>query len=288
MTPDLEAKLVKWSKPPSVSEQERSANAERIIRNAIQSSDELTGRNVRIFLQGSYRNRTNFRIESDVDVGVLCADNVFFFNLPDEKKAQDFGIITPAAYPYHDFRSDVAQALTSYIGVDKVVRGNKAFNIRETSYHVDADVTPFFEHRRYATDGSYISGVKMLADDGTAVINWPEQHYSNGVAKNDATGKRYKAVVRALKGINSELPENISTFLIECLVWNVPNGFFGSRTLADDIAHALAYLYEKLGAEDSNEWGEVSELKYLFRAGQKWTKQQARDFALAAWNYGGF
>ena len=34
--------------------------------------------------------------------------------------------------------------------------------------------------------------------------------------------------------------------------------------------------------------GEVNELKYLFRSGQPWTRQQAYGFVAAAWNYIGF
>jgi hypothetical protein len=37
--------------------------------------------------------------------------------------------------------------LRSYFGANAVARGNKAFDVRETSYHVEADVSPFFEHR---------------------------------------------------------------------------------------------------------------------------------------------
>jgi len=37
-----------------------------------------------------------------------------------------------------------------------------------------------------------------------------------------------------------------------------------------------------------SEWGEVSELKYLFRSPQKWTREQAHKFIDAAWDYIGF
>jgi len=37
-----------------------------------------------------------------------------------------------------------------------------------------------------------------------------------------------------------------------------------------------------------SKWGEVSELKYLFRVNQPWTRQQAHSFLSAAWAYIGF
>jgi hypothetical protein len=52
--------------------------------------------------------------------------------------------------------------------------------------------------------------------------------------------------------------------------------------------YTLAYLYDKLGSYESDKWCEVSELKYLFGDQQKWTKQQARDFIRASWQYLGY
>ena len=38
---DLENKLIGWAKPPTEAHEERCANAEKMIKNAIQSSDVL-------------------------------------------------------------------------------------------------------------------------------------------------------------------------------------------------------------------------------------------------------
>jgi hypothetical protein len=79
---------------------------------------------------------------------------------------------------------------------------------------------------------------------------------------------------------------NIPSFLIECLVWNVPNDRFQHYTYTDDVKAALVFLYEQTKTEDScRDWGEISELKYLFRPTQKWTREQANAFTFAAWNY---
>ena len=55
--------------------------------------------------------------------------------------------------------------------------------------------------------------------------------------KNDATGRRFKAVVRILKRLRNEMVDNghkvagpIPSYLIECLIWNVPNEGFGHDT----------------------------------------------------------
>ena len=127
MTPELEKKFQQWAKPPSTTDQERCSNAERIVKNAIQASDALANKQTSVFAQGSYRNRTNFRIESDVDIGILCKDT-FYFHLPDGVTREELGI-APATYHYPAFKADVARALSSYVGANKVIRGNKALDM---------------------------------------------------------------------------------------------------------------------------------------------------------------
>ncbi len=59
--------------------------------------------------------------------------------------------------------------------------------------------------------------------------------------------------------------------------------------MAQILRSALGYLYVNTEKDAlCNEWGEVSELKYLLRPQQKWTRQQANEFILAAWQHVGF
>lgn len=291
-----EEKFRGWASPPGKTEEQRCENAVRAIKNALAASPKLKGHGYSVLLQGSYRNNTNVRGESDVDIGVVCSDTQFN-DFPEGMDRADFGL-SPATYHYAEFKNDVGAALVDYFGTGAVNRGNKAFDVKETSYHVEADVAPFFEHRRYARDGSSHKGVELRPDNGQPprVINWPEQHYANGVAKNQATGMRYKAMVRVLKSLRNEMLEaKIAAaapaigFLIECMIWNVPNSRFGSPRYADDLRSILAYLYDATSTDEKcRDWGEVSELKYLFRGSQKWTRAQAHAFILAAWQYVGF
>jgi len=197
MSRDWEAQFREWAKPPGKTEQDRCDNAVTAIRNAIKASDKLRARGVSVFAQGSYRNNTNVRRDSDVDVGILWTDT-FFYDLPEGTTPETFSII-PAKYHYEQFKDEVEEALVGYFGRAAVKRGNKAFDVHETSYHVEADVAAFFEHRRYLSDGTYLKGVELSTDkENRRIINWPEQHYQNGVRKNDATGRRFKAIVRVL------------------------------------------------------------------------------------------
>src|SRR2546422_11622236 len=76
MTQDWESTFAGWAKPPSETEKEKSENAERMGRKAVQESSTLSARGIRVFPQGSYRNSTNVRQDSDVDIGVCCVDLV--------------------------------------------------------------------------------------------------------------------------------------------------------------------------------------------------------------------
>lgn len=281
-----------WAKPPSQTEQTKCDNAVRAVQKAIGASEALQGRSIAVLPQGSYRNRTNVRADSDVDLCVLCSDSLFF-DLPNGKTPADFAISTPATYPFAQFRNDVESALVSYFGSQSIKRGNKAFDVHENTYRIDADVVACFEYRRYQENGIRPTGTAFRPDNGLRIINWPEQNYDNGVAKNNATARRFKAIVRILKNLRNEMEEKhiaavkpISSFLIECLVWNVPNEGFGHDTYSADVRWVLAHLFNNtLRMEDCKEWGEINELKYLFRSSQPWTMEQAHTFVSAVWHY---
>jgi len=222
--------------------------------------------------------------------------DVLYFDLPDGMTREQFGIGDPGGYSYEAFKNDVHDALRSGFGGSAVSRGNKAFDIHENTYRVDADVIAAFEYRRYDRDCSYDQGTRSFTDDGGVLTNWPQQNYDNGVRRNEETGRRFKSVVRILKRLRNEMADAglasakpIPSFLIECLVWNVPNDGFGHDAYLDDVRYVIAHLWnETRSSETCREWGEINELKYLFRTEQPWTREQARTFLGAAWDYLGF
>jgi hypothetical protein len=293
---DWETTFQNWAKPPGKTEQDRMENAERQIRKAIHASQKLSTRDIKIFSQGSYSNRVNVRQDSDVDIGVCCYD-VFFPKYPDDNVKAALNHIDDA-YTYFNFKNEIQEALEGYFGRASVKRGNKAFDIKANSYRVEADVAAFFEYRRYTSSAKYLSGVQLIPDfpPPERIRNWPQQHYDNGVAKNTSTNRCYKPMVRILKNLKNEMEDNgtqsavaIPSFLVECLTWNVPDSYFGHKTYEGEVRAILAYLFNNtIKDEDCSEWGEVSDLKYLFRSTQPWTRKQAHKFIGDAWDYIGF
>ena len=293
----LEDTLKSWAKAPGQTEWDKCDNAVTAVRKAVDASATLVKRNIKVFAQGSYCNRTNVREDSDVDVCILCTDTLMS-DFPEGMQASNFGLSSPADYSYSAFKDDVGSALTAYFKNGHVTRGKKAFDIRENTYRISADAVPCFEHRRYRKDGNWTkpTGTAFVPDDGWRIVNWPDQNYNNGVTNNDATGGRFKDVVRILKRLRYKMCDEhiaaaapIPSFLVECLVWNAPNNAFGHDTYTSDVREVLANLFnDTIKLETCEEWGEINELKYLFKGGTPWTLAQAHAFIGAAWDYWGF
>ena len=288
---NLEETFVTWSKPPSDSEETRCENAISMIKSAILAHPKLSTLNIVFIPQGSYHNNTNVKLNSDVDICVKLKDP-FFTELPEGMRDEDFGLST-ADYTFTEYKNDVEKALVEKFGQAGVTRGNKAFDVHSNTYRVDADVVACFEHRRYATDGSFITGTQFFSDSWEKIVNFPEQHYSNGVAKNNATNTYYKKAVRILKRLKMQMQDdsisgldNISSFLIECLVWNVPNEFFTNETFTEDIKDILVFLYHATKDDAGcKEWGEVSEFLYLFHSGRPFNRNEVNTFILNAYSH---
>jgi hypothetical protein len=296
-----------FAAPASLTEAAKQANAERMVKDAIDASDALNKLDVRVFVQGSYRNNTNVRQDSDVDVCVCC-NNPFFLDLSEADYSRSDASIAAPAFYYPEFKNNVQAALETKFGKSGVTRGNRAFDVHANTYRVDADVVPAFAFRLYkkkffnalqnSYQWSYVTpvGTRFYADDNTEVTNWPEQHYSKGVQKNERTGRKFKSVVRALKCLKYELDEKnvaaakpIGSYLVECLVYNVADPIFAGdsyKTIVRDCV--LACWSATKTDEDCKNWWEVNEMKKLFAPSQPWTRPQAHDFMLAAWTYCGF
>jgi hypothetical protein len=161
-------------------------------------------------------------------------------------------------------------------------------------------VIPALAYRYYNGEGEddYIKpvGIGFLTDKGIRINNWPKQAYENGVSKQSNTGERYKKMVRIMKKMRNKMQEdniagvlNVPSFLIESLVWNVPNSSFNKENYYDDVRGVIANCFNKtMKDEDCKDMCEVNDIKYLFHSSQPWTRSQAHDFFSAAWDYVGF
>ncbi len=178
-------------------------------------------------------------------------------------------------------------------GSASVTRSNKVFTVRESSRSLAADVVPCVTYDQHWSASGYAEGIQLLADrqPRRSVVNFPTQHYDNGVAKNEDTSRRFKRVVRILKNLENKMvadgasPE-VASYLIESLIFNCPNSCFSGSTWAAQMRSVLLYIWENTrDLECERDWMEVNGIKYLFCVAQKWTREDARAFVHAAWQY---
>ena len=284
--------LNNWRKPPSDTEETKLSNIERMVRECINVDDTLKSMGIKIFGQGSYVNDTNVRLNSDVDLNVQYLD-AFYFDLPSGITRSDFGLNNPTSYSAAAFKNHVQSALVRKFSSD-VRRKNKCLAIEGNTNRVGADVVPTWQYRRYSRDGSYVEGVRFFADNGQTVTNFPIQHIENGKLKNSRTQRRFKRLTRIYKRLRAQMVKdrqsingNITSFLLECLLWNVPDWIFNDyETWTDRLKESICFLYHSTTKENGcKDWCEVSGLLWLFSTDRKWTRENVNIYLLQLWRY---
>ncbi len=287
-----EDQLNSFRLPPSDTEEQKLANAESQIRDALSNSTSLQSKNYKIFGQGSYANDTNVRNNSDVDINVRLDDSVFV-DLPPNKSYDDLGY-SDTTYHYSNFRSDVLNALIAYFGSNYVHDNNKCITVLPNYYRVEIDVIPTCKYIRYDYENSKIEGIKFFDKSHNPIVNFPLQHIQNGKDKNAKTQKRFKRLTRIYRRTRykmiedtNSVSENITSYLLECLVWNVPDRIFNDYlTWTERLKQSIIYLYNNTETEEKcKDWGEVSELLYLFRGNRKWSVKDVNDYLVQMWQY---
>jgi hypothetical protein len=295
---DWEAWLRNSSSPPSETEDDKREKTERQIRDTLANHSPLQGKNYRIYAKGSYANNTNVRLDYDVDIAVEYRGYFYYdlcFDLKDQPK-EVVGVETSTdPYTRDAFKADIKKALENAFGSTAISAGKIAYRVREQKTTLPADVVPCWEYKRYDRIESGVpyfhEGSCVFPTGGVRTPNYPAQQQTNGNNKNTRTGTRYKRMVRALKRLQSRLVDGgvlsaeLPSYLLECLVYNVPDSAFGHDAYLQDMREVLAQIFNStLQSGDWNDWEEVNGLKYLYRGKTSWTHDQVRALADAAWN----
>jgi hypothetical protein len=296
---DWEQWLRNSCSPPSDSEEDRRKRTELQIREALRQHDALKGRPYIVYTKGSYANTTNVRLNYDVDIAVEYR-GFFYSELCFElagKPDSTVGLVdTTDTYSRADFKKDIKDALVAAYGTTAVSTGRIAYRVRENKTTLPADVVPSWEFRRY---DRIVNGVPVVHEGscvfptgGKRTVNYPARQLRNGNDKNSRTGKRYKRMVRALKRLQTRLVEQgeldkaLPSYLVECLVYNVPDSGFNHDKYVADMRFVLATIFNATRADGAWEtWEDVHGLMYLFKGERPWTYQQAHALADAAWDH---
>jgi hypothetical protein len=247
-----ETQLETWSGQGSITQ---SSTTYATIKRVLESSDALyAGKLFVSFLQGSYGNDTNIYADSDVDV-VMRLDSIYYSDLTslteDDKTIYNSQMST-ATYSYADFKRDVLAHLTAKFGA-AVKSGSKAIFIAGTGSRRDADVVVCTQFRKYtrfrgAYDNNYVEGITFWAGDGTQIINYPKSHSTNCTTKHQGTNQWFKPMVRIVKNMRNRMIDGnyikeglAPSYFIEGMLYNVPNGNFGS-SYGNSFSAAINWL----------------------------------------------
>lgn len=228
-----ESTLSKWSDHGAQDTAKRTHEAIRRVLDAHQWPSDMK---YDFYLQGSYRNDTNIRGDSDVDI-VLQMTSLFDLDTSqlDPYSAQqarsDYG---DSLYEWNDFRRLALNVLVSEYGNSIVGQGNKSIKIKADTNRVAADVVVCIGHRRYTSRYQYVEGMTFCAlQDQRWIVNYPKLHYDNGAEKSRRTNDRFKRTVRMFKNARNHLVSNrlinsdrAPSYFLECLVYNAPDSTF--------------------------------------------------------------
>lgn len=125
------------------------------------------------------------------------------------------------------------------------------------TYRKNADTVPsvavHYYYRSHLKDYStFWDGIVIYADDGQIIRNFPKQHIANGKAKNNQTKYYYKRMVRIIKKMRYLMSDlgyacanNVSSFGLESLLWNLPDSCFTKWTnYGFAFEEIVDYLYK--------------------------------------------
>ncbi len=268
-----ESQLETWSHLGAVTTAKATADS---IKNALAVYDDWQEENIdyEIYLQGSYKNNTNIRGDSDVDL-VVQLSTTFRSNLTEEEKRL-LGI-SEAYYKWRDFRTDVFDALCRYYGASSIEEGRKSLKLGGDNGRLPADVVICIQYRKYSADLSkFIKGMTFwVPSESRWIINYPKSHYNNGVYKNQNTDTWYKRTVRLFKNSRGYISGDLTpSYFLECMLYNVPDEDFGTN-YQDTFCNVVNWLDE---VSLENFICQNEQLKLFGMTPEQWNIDQAKEF----------
>ncbi|MFO7853452.1 MAG: nucleotidyltransferase [Bacteroidales bacterium] len=286
-----EEQLTTWSHQGAI---QSSASTYESIKNCIESINWKEDVNYDTYLQGSYRNSTNIRGNSDVDV-VIEFTSVFYSNkdqLPPLQLKEFNEYHSPGKYKLEQFKQSVLNGLIKSFGETNVSEGNKSIKVKGTNGRLDADVICCTEYREYLSfskmaPNNYVQGITFWQkNDGHQIRNFPKQHYDNGVAKNKEAGTNYRATTRIIKNMKARLVEMgridrtlAPSYYVESMLFNVPSGNYNQENYQDIVGLILHYLSTQVNTGQLSRFICQNECRYLFSGNDPhWDEQQCITF----------
>ena len=279
-----ENQLKTWAQPGSV---KGAKNTHAAIRNALQRHQWPENVRYRTYLQGSYRNNTHLRRQSDVDVVVELTSLPMRdgSRLPDSQKGFLDRSFPEPEYGWRRFRRDVIRAIADVFGESRVREGRKTLKLEMESPNIPVDVVVavrYLKYTEYSGRRSYehTEGMGLyLPTEGRWTVSYPHIHRRNGIEKEKSTNGWFRRTIRMFKNARAQLveegrlgPATARSYQIECLLYNVPDRLLG-RSYQSAYSSALRWL----GGNDLSRCLSQNKLVPMFDGGpDSWNERDAR------------
>jgi len=291
-----ESKLQTWSNPGATTT--ATLTYDSVKAALVAPTSPVRERDFEVYLQGSYRNATNIRGDSDVDI-VVQLNSAFrsnYSDVPQEDRPPPYANFSAASYGWSDFRNDVVNALRAYYDTNLIVDGNKSVKVTGASGRLNADLVVCVQYRNYkslqSSQDPFAEGITFWATrESRWIVNYPKLHYQKGVDKNSETDGLYKQTIRLFKNARTHLVDSrtIDQFLapsyfVECLLYNVPADRFAADNQTDfcNVVNWLA------GASLSSFLCQNEQVLLFGNMSEQWTETKARalqDALVNLWNH---
>ena len=279
-----ENQLKVWAQPGTV---KGAKNTHAAVRNALERHQWPDDVRYRTYLQGSYRNNTHLRRQSDVDVVVelmslpVRDDSL----LPDLQKRLLEERFPAPGYGWRRFRRDVIRAITTSFGESRVREGKKTLKLVMESPEIPVDVVVavrYLKYTEYSGRRSYqhTEGLGLyLPTESRWTVSYPHIHRRNGVEKEKATNWWFRRCIRMFKNARARLveegrlgPDTARSYQMECILYNVPDRLLG-RSYQSAYSSTLYWL----SGNDLSRFSCQNRLVSLFDGGpDSWNESDAR------------
>lgn len=257
-----ESQLETWANRGALTTAEATHKSIRVALEGPRSpiADRIRSGDVEVYLQGSYRNHTNIRADSDVDV-VVELNTTFAHNahsLPVDQKQLHKVSYQNSTYNWTEFRQDVITALVEHYKSELVdTSGKKAIRLLPVPGRLKADIVPALKYRKYShfrgtSDYKSERGIRFynLATN-QSIVNYPHHHHKAGVDKHaNRTNEWFKPTVRIFKNARTYLIDNgklgtekAPSYFLQNLIYGIPDNLFGT-SYQNTVYNVLKYLHE--------------------------------------------
>ncbi len=295
-TDAFDINISKWANPLNLYTDGIIKSLARGIRSALEASDVILEDTCRVVPCGSQYFDSAISVNTPADMYLVNIKDYYYdvqstidtttLNLPTEK------------IDYKKYRHDVYKDMQKYFNKSNVSLVGNTIYIKKENYKVH--LKPAVAYHAYTnvidkngdTIVVFVDGVAMPSKDDGLTIYYPYQEEKNYHIANVKTDYRFNSIVRVFKHLADWISRKeghssmIHSYLITCLIYNVPNVIIKRMSGYDDaILEIVDYLYDVLTTDLYKEMYEINDIKLLFSSKQIWSRENALNFVVKAKKY---